>query len=1110
MRLCLLLVSVGAVLAVGAVAAVTVFVAVLVAVAAVGFGAVEQEGHVVVFLGRVVFLDLAEHRALEQAGPHDEEGDVGERGHEVGVGNDLDGRAVEEDVVVFFAEFGQKLGQAGFGEEFGRVGRRGADGQDVEGFTAGLVDHERVPVVGLAAEPVGEAPFGLAGEDAQGALAQVKVEDDGLLALDREGVGEVGGDEGLAGADVEGGDHQDLAAGILAAHELEVGAHDAEGFVDDVAAVGLDDDLAVFGAVGDQVPFEEALLALGRGELAEEGGGEVLQVLTAAHGRVEDLLEVEPGEGDREAEQQGDEVDHLLVGGDGGAGAAGGSDDPGVVGGEGLRELILLTLLEEEEIQGFLDLLLALVAQELAGLQGNVADAGLGAALGLLRGGDLDVDGLDVVVQGGQDRAAQGGELLVEVLDEEVLFGTALDEAVALEHRGVELGDLGLGAGVFEADVGGQEGTRGGAADVALEEAGDGELVVEFHQVLAGFSAELHVHLGGGAAVGHAVGGAERGDGLVHAAELFLDDAEAVGDEFVGACGDLVLVLDPVLVVAVDDHPQDVFGPLGVDVAVVEVDDGRVLAVEGGAEAAAGSAGGALDAAAGHEDRAVPLGLFGVLGAGHEDAAEGRVGRVTVGGGDVGGLELVLAAGEVEEGDARRVFELQLEAGAFIAAEVEELHLDGQAGAVDGVLVTEALDLVVHVEMEVLGHLEHQVGGGEVDDLVVDVDAGLSEAEIGEGGGDVGGYRTGAAVFLDQDRGAAGVDGDGPDDVERGRGEADREAEDEPFPVADAEGPNVLEGEGVVFGLGVLAGEVGIVFHIVVVCYEGLLEPEDQEGDGGGEGGDRDPEGGAADVVAVDRGLAAALVVGGHVDDVALLDVEGGGGVEGLGVEEVELEDFVALGAVADEGDVFSLAVDREVTGEAEGVHQGEAVAVDLVAAGLGDFTEDGVGEVHILDGDDGVLDLAALDEELLDMVFGLLAREAGDLDLADHGEVDLAVGVDGVAADALAAGGDAGRADQGLILPEALGVVGEVEHCGDLRITAVDDDGNLVHRLEADGLDLGGGKVRPVVDVLEVGDARRGGAGGQEGGGEGCQDEVLEVFHRYGVLFIIFCRLSS
>ena len=821
MHLCVFFVPVGAVLAVGAVAAVTVFVAVFVAVAAGAVGAVEQERHVAVFLGRVVFLDLGKHRTLEQARAHDEEGDVGERGDEVGVGHDLDRRAVEEDVVVFGSQRIQKLPEARLGEELGGVGGHLPDGQDVEVVAADAVDDERVPVVGLAAKPVREAPFGLAGEDAQGALPQVKVEDDGLLALDREGGGEVGGDEGLAGADVEGGDHQDLAARVLAAHELEVGAHDAEGLVDDVAAVGLDHDLTVLRSVRDPDAVQEILRLEGGRQLAEEGGGEVLKVLAAAHSRVEDLLEVEPGEGDGEAEEEGDQQDHLLVGRDRGVGAAGGGHDTGVVGGEGLREFIFLAFLQQVEVQGLLDLLLALVAQELAGLQGDVAHARLGAALGLLGGCDLDIDGLDVVVQGGQDRAAERRQLLVEVLDEEVLFGGGFDEAVALEHRRVELVDLGLGAGVFEADVGRKQGAGGGAADVALEEAGDGELVVELHQVLAGFGTELHVHLGGGAAVGHAVGAAEGSDGLVHAAELLLDDAQAVGDKLVGARGDLVLVLDPVLVVAVDDHPQDVFGPLGVDVAVVEVDDGRVLAVEGGAEASPGSPCRTLEAAAGHEDRAVPAGLVGILGAGHQDPAEGCLGRITVGGGDVLGPEFVLTPGEIAQDHGGGILELDGKAAGPVAPQVQELDLDGEAAAVDGVLVAETLDLVVHVEVEVLGHLEHQVGGGEVDDLVVDVHSRLAEAEVGEGGRDVGGHRAGAAVFLDQDRGAAGVDGDGPDDVERGRGEADCERQDEPFPVADAEGPDVLEGEGVVFGLGVGAGEVGIVFHGCVCLLGG-------------------------------------------------------------------------------------------------------------------------------------------------------------------------------------------------------------------------------------------------------------------------------------------------
>ena len=633
----------GAVLAVG----VAVFIAVLVAVAAGGLGAVEQEGHVVVLLGAVVLLHLSEHGALEQAGTHDEDGDVCERGDQVGVGHDLDWRAVEEDVVVTLPKLVQERGQARLGEELGGVRRHGADGKDIQGVAADLVDDERSPVVGMAVEVVGEAPLGLAGEFAERAFAQVEVEDDDLFTLDRKGRGQVGRNEGLAGSDVEGGDHQDLAAGVLAAHELEVGPHDAEGLVDHVSAVGHDDDLAVFGVVGDLDPVENVLLLVGRRQLTQEGSGHVLEVLAAADGRVEDLLEVEPGERNREAQKQGDQVDHLLVGRDRGAGTGGGGHDTGVVGGEGLGKLIFLTLLEEEEVQGLFNFLLALVGEQASGLQRDVAHARLGGALGLLRGTDLDADGLDVVVQGGQDGAAQGAQLLVQVFDEEVLFGGGLDQAVALEHRRVVLVDLALGAGIVDAHVGRQQGAGGCSGDVGLEEAGDGELVVELHQVFTGFGGELHVHAGGRLVVRDAVFTLVGGDGLVYVAELLLDDVETVGYELVGGGCDLVLVLDPVLVVDVDHHAQDVLGALGVDILEAEVDHGRVLVAEGGGEVGTVAARGPEEAGAADQDRAIPFRLVGVLRLRDEDLAQRGVGRISVGSRDLLAFDLVAPEGEV-------------------------------------------------------------------------------------------------------------------------------------------------------------------------------------------------------------------------------------------------------------------------------------------------------------------------------------------------------------------------------------------------------------------------------------------------------------------------------
>ena len=94
--------------------AVTISVAVRVAVAVsalVVAGAVEDEGHAGVFLLLIEAVELGEHRALQKPGADDEEGPVGVAVDDLGVGHDLDGRTVDEDVVVLRAQPGHQLGK---------------------------------------------------------------------------------------------------------------------------------------------------------------------------------------------------------------------------------------------------------------------------------------------------------------------------------------------------------------------------------------------------------------------------------------------------------------------------------------------------------------------------------------------------------------------------------------------------------------------------------------------------------------------------------------------------------------------------------------------------------------------------------------------------------------------------------------------------------------------------------------------------------------------------------------------------------------------------------------------------------------------------------------
>ena len=145
--------------------------------------------------------------------------------------------------------------------------------------------------------------------------------------------------------------------------EIEVGADYAESLIDHVGAVCAHHDGA-----GARVAL--AATALLR-NLADEGHTDVLDIVARAH------LGVEVGLDDVDAQRDGQGYQHgydISVGGNGldGSGGAGRlAHHLRVIGLEGLCELVLLALLEQEEIEALLDLLLALHAEQVVGLAGG-------------------------------------------------------------------------------------------------------------------------------------------------------------------------------------------------------------------------------------------------------------------------------------------------------------------------------------------------------------------------------------------------------------------------------------------------------------------------------------------------------------------------------------------------------------------------------------------------------------------------------------------------------------------------------------------------------------------------------------------------------------------
>lgn len=167
------------------------------------------------------------------------------------------------------------------------------------------------------------------------------------------------------------------------------------------------------------------------------------------------------------------------------------------------------------------------------------------------------------------------------------------------------------------------------------------------------------------------------GDGLVNGAKLLFDDAETVGDELVGGSGYLVLVLDPVLVIDVDDHPQDILGTLGIHISIIKVDYGGILAVKARSQAAAARACGILQTGPGHIDSPVKFGFVRILRAGHNDITNRSSCRIPIGDNDGFALHLVLAFREVFQPHGCRINNGKCKAGTLITVKGKKLDLHG-------------------------------------------------------------------------------------------------------------------------------------------------------------------------------------------------------------------------------------------------------------------------------------------------------------------------------------------------------------------------------------------------------------------------------------------------
>ena len=596
------------------------------------------------------------------------------------------------------------------------------------------------------------------------------------------------------------------------------------------------------------VVFLLVLHRAGQGHFADERSGKDLDVLAAAYLGVGHGDEVDYRKRDEQSEHERDEQNLLGVGSGRERRALGLGDDTGVVGGECLGKLVLLTLLEEEHVEGFLDFLLTLDAEQVLGLVGVVGQAGSSLLFRLLDTALLGLEGIDQVVDGSQDGAAHSHKAGIHFLHERVALGGIGHDVVALQHQVVVLAYLSGDVGVAQAG-GRREHIRhsAGGAHRSADVTGCVELVVQVLNLAGGLLGLVHIHTRHCRDVRNHILALVGRDIGIDAAELLLDVLETLVDEERSAHGHLVAVVNPVLVVHLDDHIQHVLGPAGALVGEGQVKHvGVVLLVQGGrAQTVVVRGRGLLHRVVVHIDSLVEGCGASLVAHNHERAAYGGK-RVPEG---AGILLHILGVGD---------FHTNLEArggdgGHFEvhpACRLDKLRLDRERDSVDDVLAGTAGDKVIEIQAHTLHDAAHQVGRLEGDDFIGQLGVLLGHTARGEHRLQVAGG-TPHGGFLDEHGGGTRVNLRGLDDVVSCNAKAHDDRNHEPVPPGEAFAYEFPDIEAFSLGAGILVG-IDVFCHNLLVC--GSPHQHDSHGgdDGGGKRSDGNPEGSTDYVVAVD------------------------------------------------------------------------------------------------------------------------------------------------------------------------------------------------------------------------------------------------------------------
>ena len=363
----------------------------------------------------------------------------------------------------------------------------------------------------------------------------------------------------------------------------------------------------------------------GQRDFANKRHGGFFQILTAPHRRTQVFLQEENEGRDGQTNDKGDEPDHKLVRFCGSARAVRFLDDTGVVGGEGLGQLILLAFLEEEEVKGLFHLLLALHGEQIFGLVWVGGQVGADLPVGALQAAQQALLRCQLIVNTGNNGLTHGGQFHIQILHEGVLFAAVGHQTVAAQHHGVVTANLALD--IAASNAGGhwkQLVSSGLIGQKIADISGEGDLVVDIGDSVFGGTAFAQVHIGYGFHIRHQVHTLVGGDVAFHITQLLFNHLQTVVDKEGGAYRNLVLVPQPVAVIDGNQHVNHIVGSVFGDVHGRDGHDVRLFCGQFHADPAFVGTCSSGNGIAGHLDGVIFLGGDEIFGASYTNRSDGR------------------------------------------------------------------------------------------------------------------------------------------------------------------------------------------------------------------------------------------------------------------------------------------------------------------------------------------------------------------------------------------------------------------------------------------------------------------------------------------------------